>query len=448
MFSNGGLDKYGSASQFNTIDAKKCDKSHSMGSRTRSVSNLIQSRPLPAVPINKRFSKSLDKLRFFNTLPVIKTHDAPRAGLFYGHPPYSNLVKSASYGSNLHRNVNNNICLPVMLDQPALFATRKSSLDMHCKVPVKLNHRKSKSLDTLTLLKDADLKMTNVDVYHSYESVHNKDTEYASVSDSQPNSPTSEFSSQYSPTKLQSPTDHEGIYSSLSQENLQRKASLEGGNENCNIGYDSGTLSSVSSDATSPYACVRISQIPGLSCDQIGHDNAYCSKVTENSGESFESMTPENSGSSDVQLKPSVNSARSSTHTYLELFPEQNNRDSTISETSSGYARPVDVITGINLNKNCTELEGEAAETSKRRSLTDMEIPLETVSFDDSRLNNEEVYVNPVNVSDDTTNNASNITSEVISPDGINLDDSVDDIHINIRPLLKRSDSDHSECEI
>lgn len=448
MFSNGGLDKYDSTSQFNTIDTKQRDKSHSMGSRTRSVSNLIQSRPLPAVPINKRFSKSLDKFRFFNTLPVIKTHNPPRAKLFYGEPPYSNLIKSASYGSNLHRTVNNNICLPVMLDQPPLFATRKCSLDIHSKLPVsKLNHRKSKSLDTLTLLKGIDFNVTNVDIFHSYESVHNKDAEYASVTDSQPNSPTTDFTPQHSPTKLKSPshTDHEGIYSSLSHENLQRTGSQEGENDSY-VGYDSGTLSSVSSDATSPYASVRISQIPGLSYDQNDHENIYRTKSLENSGESVENMTSENSGSSAVELKPAVNSARSSTHTYIELFPEQNNRDSTISETSSGYARPVDVINGTNLKSKEHRFSGKA-NSLKRKSLTDVEIPIESVTFDRRSINSEEVYDNPVNISDDSTHDTSDISGDVLA-DSINLDDSVDDLHINIRPLLKRSDSDHSECEI
>lgn len=447
MFSNGGLGKYGSTTQFNTIDPKQ-DKTQSIGNRARSVSNLIQSRPLPAVPINKRFSKSLDKFRFFNTLPVIKTQGTPRAGLLYKELPYTNLVKSASYGSNLHRSVNNNnnnICLPVMVDQPALFATRKSSFDVHPKVMANnLSHRKSKSLDTLTLLKGIDFNVTNVDIYHSYESVHNRDAEYASVSDSQPNSPTmSDYTPQHSPTKLKDPmhthnADCEGIYSSLSHEDLQQRVSQEA---EANIAYDSSTLSSVSSDATSPYASVRISQIPGLSYDHSDHEDIYITKTPENSGESFETATPENSGSSGVELKPTMNSARSSTHTYIELFPEQASRDSVISETSSGYARPVDVMNSVLKTK---EHQSEKDENTKRNSLTDMEIPVgDKVTFEKTDVHNE-VYDNPVNISDNTEDGCHPDSIQ----DGINLDDSMDEVHVNIRPLLKRNDSDHSEYEI
>lgn len=488
MLSNGGLDKYGSTSHhFDNTSNKGIprDKGYSMDSRTRSVSNLIQSRPLPAVPINKRFSKSLDKLRFFNTLPVIKPSSHRKLPL-PDPPSYATMVRSASYGSNLQRTVNNNISM----DQTQ-FCSRKRSLDLQTKTsPQKSTlsgHRKSKSLDTLMLLKELDWNAINVDIYHSYESVHgtrSENGEYASVSDSQPSSPTADSDnlSQKSPTKSNILTppgninDHESIYASLSQEDLHNTTPINSENWNVNegndISYDSSTMSSLSSETTSPYATVRISQIPGLNYDHDKHEEIYSTKSPENSGSSLD--TPENSGSTVNEIKPAPNSARSSTHTYLELFPEDTNRDSIISETSSGYARPVDVIKDI-----CNKEKDK--KTSERQSLSNVQIPIETaVTFDDeenedpcsTEAGESEAYDNPVKVSDDESQkmnefknvpikdnktfeteeriqgNLPSIKGQTSSTKHEFIEEKGENVHVNEWPTRARSSSEHSECEI
>lgn len=459
MLSNGGLDKYGSTSHhFDHTSSKGVlqNKSYSMESRTKSVSNLIQSRPLPAVPINKRFSKSLDKLRFFNTLPVIKPTSHRKLPL--PDPPYANMVRSASYGSNLQTAVNNNN--NNMRMAPPLPCPRKSSLDLQStKSPTQKStltgHRKSKSLDTLVLLKEIDWNAINVDIYHSYESVHgnkSENGEYASVSDSQPSSPTadSDSLSQKSPTKSYILTppgcniDNESIYASLSQEDLNNSAPSENVNDSNQINYDSSTLSSLSSEATSPYATVRISQIPGLNYNHDKQEEIYSTK------------SPENSGSTVGEIKPAPNSARSSTHTYLELFPEDTNRDSIISETSSGYARPVDVIQNIS-NKE------KDRKKSERHSLSNVQIPIETaVTFNDQdngETEESEAYDNPVKVSDDESQKMNELkdnktfeseerTQNIPLSKHELIEEISENAHVNQWPTRTRSSSEHSECEI
>jgi len=432
-------------------------RSLTLGSRTKSVSNIFQNRPLPPAP-SKRFSKSLDRLRFFEALPNSKEkgktypshHKSPP---IRAHPV---LVKSSSFGGTFNKIISGSI------SQPPVPPPRKNSVDKSATIDfshfrkTNLCHRHSKSLDTLLLLRDINWTAFDVDIYHSYESVHGsqlgennniKEPSYASVSsDEKP--PSSHESngraSTGSPIDSDTPLDdgdEDHPYASVSEDDRSKIGSINESDQRYSnresdvrdSGVSSGLLEP-DSDPTSPYASVRISQIPGLVSSQyhssLGADSDYSGEVfeKENSASSIgackdlgdcddtkrasthtylevlpdsgrESVISE-ANSEDKQddkrasthtyleILPgnSVDNAmletssdrkddekvkRDSTHTYLELLPD-NSRDSVISETSSGYARPLDVVTTNPESCDNTHLNNE-----RRTSLTDLEIPNE-----------------------------------------------------------------------
>lgn len=444
-------------------------RSLTLGCRTKSVSNIFQNRPLPPAP-SKRFSKSLDRLRFFEALPNSKGkgktypshHKSPP---IRAHPV---LVKSSSFGGTFNKLISGSI------SQPPVPPPRKNSVDFRDKSATidvshfrktNLCHRHSKSLDTLLLLRDINWTAFDVDIYHSYESVHGsqlgennniKEPSYASVSsDEKP--PSSHESngrvSSISGSPIDSDTplddgDEDHPYASVSEDERPKTGSLNGSEQRYSNREsdtrDSGVSSCLAepdSDPASPYASVRISQIPGLVTSQyhssLGTDSDYSGEVREkedsassigtckdlrdcedakrasthtylevlpdNGTESIMSET--NSGdkqdekrasthtylenlhdnsrdnaSQETSLDRKEDEKRASTHTYLELLPD-NSRDSVISETSSGYARPIDVVTSKPESSDNAPLNNQ----EKRTSLTDLEIPNERSGTLESR---------------------------------------------------------------
>lgn len=437
-------------------------RSLTLGSRTKSVSNIFQNRPLPPAP-SKRFSKSLDRLRFFEALPnskgKVKTfpshHKSPP---IRAHPV---LVKSSSFGGTFNKIISGSI------SQPPVPPPRKNSVDVRDKSATidvshfrktNLCHRHSKSLDTLLLLRDINWTAFDVDIYHSYESVHGsqlgennntKEPSYASMSsDEKP--PSSHESNGRASTMSGSPIDsdtplddgdEDHPYASVSEDERSKTGSFNGSDQRYSnresdvrdSGVSSGLLEP-DSDPASPYASVRISQIPGLVTSQyrpsLDTDSDYSGEVLEkensassigtckdlrdcddakrasthtylevlpdsgresviseaNSGDkqddkrasthTYLEILPDNSRDNAMpetssDKKEDENVKRASTHTYLELLPD-NSRDSVISETSSGYARPIDVVTSKPENSDNTHLNNE-----RRTSLTDLEIPNE-----------------------------------------------------------------------
>ena len=376
-------------------------RSFTLGSRTKSVSNIFQNRPLPPAP-SKRFSKSLDRLRFFEASQnkgKSKTYPShQKSHPIRAHPM---LVKSSSFGGTYNQIISGS------QSHPPVPPPRKGSVDFRDKSAAfdvsdvrktNLCHRHSKSLDTLLLLREINWTAFDVDIYHSYESVHGNqlgennniiEPSYASVtSDEKPSSGDSSgrISSQSkTSTRSGSPIDadtplgdgeEDHPYASVSEDSDRPKAgSLNG----CDQQYsnresdarDSGVSSSIlepDSDPTSPYASVRISQIPGLVVtsqyrSSLGEDSNY--------GEVFEKEDSGSSIGTCKDLKDCIDSKRSSTHTYLELIPDSG-RNSIISETSSGYARPIDVVKSKSDASDNKELDSE-----NRKSLTDLVIPSE-----------------------------------------------------------------------
>ena len=297
----------------------------------------------------------------------------------------------------------------------------------------------------------------DVDIYHSYESVHGsqlgennniKEPSYASVSsDEKP--PSSQESDGRASTTSGNPNDsdtplddgdEDHPYASVSEDERSKTGSSNASDQ-CysnresdvrDSGVSSGLLE-VDSDPASPYASVRISQIPALATSQyhsaLRADSDYSGEVfeKEDSASSIgtckdlrecedakrasthtylellpdsgrESVISETNSAAEKQdekrasthtyleilpdnnrdnATPETSSdrkedeKRASTHTYLEILPD-NSRDSVISETSSGYARPLDVVTSKPENADNSHLNNE-----KRTSLTDLKIPNE-----------------------------------------------------------------------
>lgn len=375
-------------------------RAFTLGSRTKSVSNLFQNRPLPPAP-SKRFSKSLDRLRFFEAVH----HNKGKGKTFpYHHKPaplrtHPVLVKSSSFGGTFNKIVTGP-------HPPVPPPVRKGSIDLLDKSTTfdmghlrksNLCHRHSKSLDTLLLLRDNNWTKYDVDIYHSYASVHSsqsdnnneKDPSYATVTSDEPPShdeTSGRMSSQSKgSTRSESPTDSDGpvddfndenLYASVSDNEISRTGSLPSAYEPRYVDRDtedkrdSGASSSIvgSEDPASPYASVRISQIPGLDIrPSLGEENKCSEKVFEK----------EDSGSSigtckDLRedLRANEDLKRASTHTYLELLPDSG-RESIISETSSGYARPIEVIS----EKSDADDSGNS-DSVRRESLTDIYIPM------------------------------------------------------------------------
>lgn len=398
LLSSQNLDKSGSMKPINRSSSpeefEREIRSLTLGPRTKSVSNMFQNRPLPPAP-SKRFSKSLDRLRFFEALP----HNKGKGKTYPSHqkpPPiraHPVLVKSSSFGGTFNKIISGS------LSQPPVPPPRKGSMEFQDKAATfdvrgvrrsNLCHRHSKSLDTLLLLREINWTAFDVDIYHSYESVHGSrlgennnimEPSYASVtSDEKPSSHESSgrASSQSkastlsgSPIDSDTPLDDcdgDHPYASVSEEERSKTGSLNGSNRESDV-RDSGVSSGMlepDSDPASPYASVRISQIPGLVTSQ------YRSSLGEDSNYSGEVFEKEDSGSSIgtcKDLRECEDLKRSSTHTYLELFPDSG-RDSVISETSSGYARPIDIISSKPETSDNKDLDNE-----NRKSLTDLEIP-------------------------------------------------------------------------
>ncbi|KAL9957442.1 hypothetical protein ACROYT_G039076 [Oculina patagonica] len=434
-------------------------RSLTLGCRTKSVSNIFQNRPLPPAP-SKRFSKSLDRLRFFETSP----NNKGKGKTFPYHqksPPiraHPVLVKSSSFGGTFNKIISGSVSQPPVpppRKNSMEFQDKSATFDMGHVRRTNLCHRHSKSLDTLLLLRDMNWTAFDVDIYHSYESVHGSqlgennnvmEPSYASVtSDEKPPSRESSgrASSQSkastmsgSPIDSDTPLDdgdEDHPYASVSEEERSVAGSFNGSNRESDV-RDSGVsagLLEADSDPTSPYASVRISQIPGLVTSQyhsspVGEDSDYsggafekedsglsigtckdlreCVDSKRASTHTYLELFPDNvrdSVISETSLDKKEDEKRASTHTYLELLPDSgrdsvisetspdkkqddkrasthtyleilpdNNRDSVISETSSGYARPIDVVLSKPETSDNKDLDNE-----RRTSLTDLEIP-------------------------------------------------------------------------
>lgn len=370
-------------------DIKRDIRSLTLDSKTKSVSNLFQNRPLPPAP-SKRFSKSLDRLRFLETgqfskgkgktFPFHQKRTPKRA-----HPM---LVKSSSFGGTFNKIIN--------ASQPPVPAPRKGSLDLLDKSAAfdlghirksHLCHRHSKSLDTLLLLRDLSWTAYDVDIYHSYASVRSnqsdnnneKEPSYQSVtSDEKPSSldeGSGRLSSQGKARTLSGPPvdsddqdehfDEENPYASVSEEEMSKTGSSQSGRESRNSDQesnirDSGAPSSTlePEESTSPYASVRISQIPGLVIRPSPGEESNCNEeVLATEAESDFTIGTGSDPREDEDLK------RASTHTYLELFPDSG-RESIISETSSGYARPSDVLSDISEPLENTSVDADSSSDS------------------------------------------------------------------------------------
>lgn len=376
-------------------------RSFTLGSRTKSVSNIFQNRPLPPAP-SKRFSKSLDRLRFFEI-----TQNRGKSGTYPSHqksPPmlaHPMLVKSSSFGGTYNKIISGSQALPPVPPPP-----RKGSMgcidklaayDVSDAKKTNLCHRHSKSLDTLLLLREINWTAFDVDIYHPYESVSGNqvgennnivEPSYASVSsdekassgESSGRASSQSKASTRSASPIDSDTpedkvDEDHPYASVTEDNERPKTgSLNGWDQRYSNresdGRDSGVSSAMlepDSDPASPYASVRISQIPGLVTSpcrsSLGEDSNY--------GEVFEKEDSGSSIGTCKDLKECVDSKRFSTHTYLELIPDSG-RNSVVSETSSGYARPIDVISSKPDMSDSQGLDNE-----NRQSLSDLEIPNE-----------------------------------------------------------------------
>lgn len=371
-------------------------RSLTLGSRTKSVSNIFQNRPLPPAP-SKRFSKSLDRLRFFEALPNSKgkgkTYPShQKSPPIRAHPV---LVKSSSFGGTFNKIISGSISQPPVpppRKNSMEFRDKSATIDLSHVRRTNLCHRHSKSLDTLLLLRDINWTAFDVDIYHSYESVHGsqlgennniKEPSYASVSsDEKP--PSSHESNGRASTTSGSPIDSDTLlddgeedhpYASVSEDERSKTESFNGSDRRCSnresdvrdSGVSSGLLEA-DSDPASPYASVRISQIPGLVTSQY---HSSLGADSNNSGEVFEKEDSASSIGTCKDLRDCEDSKRASTHTYLELLPD-NSRDSVISETSSGYARPIDVVSSKPETSDNAHLNSE-----RRTSLTDLEIPNE-----------------------------------------------------------------------
>lgn len=376
-------------------------RSFTLGSRTKSVSNIFQNRPLPPAP-SKRFSKSLDRLRFFEI-----SQNRGKSGTYPSHqksPPmraHPMLVKSSSFGGTYNKIICRSPSLPPVPPPP-----RKGSMgcidklaayDISDARKTNLCRRHSKSLDTLLLLREINWTAFDVDIYHPYESVPGNqvgennnivEPSYASVSSDEKASrseSSGRASSQSkastrsaSPIESDTPEDNaeeDHPYASVTEDNERPKTgSLNGWDQRYSNrdsdGRDSGVSSAMlepDSDPASPYASVRISQIPGLVASQCRSSTGEES----NYGEVFENEDSGSSIGTCKDLKECVDSKRSSTHTYLELIPDSC-RNSVVSETSSGYARPIDIISSKPDASDSTELDNK-----NRQSLTDLQIPNE-----------------------------------------------------------------------
>lgn len=360
-----------------------------LGSGTKSVSSLFQNRPLPPAP-SKRFSKSLDRLRFFDALP----HGKGKGKTFPCHlkanplRPHPVLVKSSSFGGTFNK---------IVKTQPLVQPQRKGSIDgldksdtLHTAHVRKssLCHRHSKSLDTLMLLRDVNWAAYDIDIYHSYASVHSsqsddineKEPYYASLgsADEKTSSLFENSGGVASPSEVSARSGSEGPVDTCSGENLYAtvsddELSITEGDSRCsnleNDNRDSGVSSSFagSEDPASPYASVRISQIQGLVVASLGEESKCNEKVSdiEDSGSSIGKCE---------DLRENEDFKRASVHTYLELLPD-NVRDSVISETSSGYARPADLVSDI------SEQEDQDLDTEyPRESYTDPDFPTKNFS--------------------------------------------------------------------
>ena len=380
-----------------------------IGSIGRSGStHLFQNRPLPAAP-SKRLSKSVDRLQFLELFPNTK-HS--KAATIQGHsrplpvlPSRPPLVKSISCGNNIHQ-----IIVDASENPTGLPPAKKSSLNcqehLDSSRNFSLSHRHSKSLDTLLLLKELDWMSFDIDTHHSYESMscsRNKmdDPPYASVETSNQTSPRSSNHNDSSSTSQRTshnPSDGEDCcnwneehpYASVSNEEHSNTESLLKKYPSCSKSETSDVsvpYPSVSSENAVPYASVRISQIPGIGPSQDssshGEEGIYSGEVFEDSGSSIDTITFSNGG---------VSSARpASTLTYLEIMPD-NARASVISETSSGYARPIDIIPNVAepLTTNDVDLP------KKCTSLTDLVIPVvktPSSSLEHHNSHGSDVYV-------------------------------------------------------
>ncbi|XP_068761583.1 uncharacterized protein [Montipora capricornis] len=360
-----------------------------LGSGTKSVSSLFQNRPLPPAP-SKRFSKSLDRLRFFDALP----HGKGKGKTFPCHlkanplRPHPVLVKSSSFGGTFNK---------IVKTQPLVQPQRKGSIDgldksdtLHTAHVRKSNlcHRHSKSLDTLMLLRDVNWATYDIDIYHPYASVHSsqsddineKEPYYASLgsADEKTSSLFENSGGVASPSEVSARSGSEGPMDTCSGENLYAtvsddELSITEGDSRCsnleNDNRDSGVSSSFagSEDPTSPYASVRISQIQGLVVASLGEESKCKEKVSdiEDSGSSIGKCE---------DLRENEDFKRASVHTYLELLPD-NVRDSVISETSSGYARPADLVSDISGQED-QDLDTEYP----RESYTDPDFPTKNFS--------------------------------------------------------------------
>ncbi|XP_068673989.1 uncharacterized protein [Montipora foliosa] len=360
-----------------------------LGSGTKSVSSLFQNRPLPPAP-SKRFSKSLDRLRFFDALP----HGKGKGKTFPCHlkanplRPHPVLVKSSSFGGTFNK---------IVKTQPLVQPQRKGSIDgldksdtFHTAHVRKSNlcHRHSKSLDTLMLLRDVNWAAYDIDIYHPYASVHSsrsddineKEPYYASLAsaDEKTSSLFENSGGVASPSEVSARSGSEGPMDTCSGENLYATVSdddlsITEGDSRCsnleNDNRDSGVSSSFagSEDPTSPYASVRISQIQGLVVASLGEESKCKEKVSdiEDSGSNIGKCE---------DLRENEDFKRASVHTYLELLPD-NVRDSVISETSSGYARPADLVSDISGQED-QDLDTEYP----RESYTDPDFPTKNSS--------------------------------------------------------------------
>ena len=195
----------------------------------------------------------------------------------------------------------------------------------------------------------------DVDIYHSYESVHGsqlgennniKEPSYASVSsDEKP--PSSQESDGRASTMSGNPNDSDTPlddgdkdhpYASVSEDERSKTGSSNGSDQRYSdresdvrdSGVSSGLLE-VDSDPASPYASVRISQIQGLATSQY-HSSLRAD--SDYSGEVFEKEDSASSIGTCKDLRDCEDAKRASTHTYLELLPDSG-RESVISETNS-----------------------------------------------------------------------------------------------------------------
>lgn len=360
--------------------------------RSRSGSHLLQDRPLPETPVlnMKRFSKSLDKLRFFNTLPgrtkanvFSRSRPLPIPPLG-SHPP---LVKSASIGSNVNNIVNSSHNLS---QAPSLPPRRISE---NAKKPF-LSHRHSKSLDTLLLLKELDF--TAVDIAHSYESVHcssnSMESPYASVDKrslditftSENDHPLSSSRSSLDPGLEDLDVDNmcsvDHPYACVSDHERSKLESFTITNSNNNSSLtesEAMELSSVNSmtsasSGTLPYASVRISQIPGCESqleNSMDEQHVYSGEVFEDPVESEEYSS----------AKDLSRSSRPNSHGYTEILPceAQKVNDNRTSDTNNIHHANADANEDLSTN----DTESIRKTNSNRSSGTgyDEILPFETV---------------------------------------------------------------------